>query len=362
MVLRASALIAALLGVLALPAAASAHKPRLCLTGDYSFLTPKQGVPHDFDASCTTDADGQDIVLFEWDLDGDGVYERSGASPTITHTYTSRAAFFDAGVTFTVRATDAAGETAVGSLWLDIIDDINSWFSYAPELVNPGDPIELEASADPWDPDTTHYEYAWDLDGDGTYEHETGPLGKTTMVAPDTLGLRPIGLRITDDTIVSTVRRQVEVLPRHPSRDQIPWNVPPALDTTAALPGAPASPGTTPLPVGPDAPAFEPTDPAPRTTVRRPRLKRIDADKRGLLLVYTNGPKWSRYRFVVKLPADRAASYGLPRRTVVFARGYLNFNGRGVGRTRMRWTKGAYDVFLRVRWSRVDIIGRRIKP
>ena len=61
-------------------------------------------------------------------------------------------------------------------------------------------------------------------------------------------------------------------------------------------------------------------------------------------------------------PADRAASYGLPRRKVVLARGTLTFNGRGVGRTaKMRWTKGAYRVFVRVRHSLLDIRGKRIR-
>ena len=45
-----------------------------------------------------------EIVSYEWDVDSDGAYEYSGASPTATHTY---AAPFDGLVT--LRVTDAAG-------------------------------------------------------------------------------------------------------------------------------------------------------------------------------------------------------------------------------------------------------------
>ena len=65
-----------------------------------------------FDASASRDADGS-ITKYEWDLDGDGTYERdSGTEPVVTRSYDRPEA-----VTVTVRVHDddgkATDETAV---------------------------------------------------------------------------------------------------------------------------------------------------------------------------------------------------------------------------------------------------------
>ena len=63
-----------------------------------------------FDASGSSDADGS-IVLYEWDFNGDGNFEQSGASPTSSHTYPVRG-WYAAGL----RVTDNVGAQATASL------------------------------------------------------------------------------------------------------------------------------------------------------------------------------------------------------------------------------------------------------
>ncbi|HEX8208320.1 MAG TPA: hypothetical protein VF587_19815 [Solirubrobacteraceae bacterium] len=361
MALRKSLLpAAAALALLALPATASATAPWACLDLPDGFMTPVVGVPHDISATCSFDGDGHDLVLYEWDLDGDGTYETStGGDSEVTHTWTDRAATLDATIDVGVRVTDAAGESGEWSEPLRLTDEINSWFTFDVPLVNPGDEVALAAYIRPYEVDGRTWTYEWDLDGDGTYEHSSGMLPDAIFVAPEAIGPRAVGLKVTNDLgAESVVRREIEVLPRHPSRDQIVYDAPTNMldapvpsDTPPPAPAPLVPAGTTELAPLPDQPR----------KVRRPKLKRIDADKYGMRLHYVRGPKWSRYRVTVSIPAKLAASYGLPRRRVVFARGTLVFNARGVGRTaKMRWTKGAYDVFRRVRQSTLYIRGKRI--
>ncbi len=77
-----------------------------------------------------------DIVTYEWDVDSDGVYEHSSASPTASHTY---AAPFDGFVT--LRVTDGAGRvglaTAVVHTSVDG-DELGAVEDNCPAVNNPG--------------------------------------------------------------------------------------------------------------------------------------------------------------------------------------------------------------------------------
>jgi len=355
---RVSVLLAAVVALLAVPSAAQATEPWACLDpkGD---RTPVEGEPHLLDASCSFDSDGHDLVLFEYDLDGDGTYEASsGQSPLHTHTWTDRGAHLDATVNVGIRVTDAAGESRTRTYRFRITDAINSWFLFSPEVVNPGDVVELKAYLNPDDVDADHT-FAWDLDADGTFEHDAGRLTETTMVVPATVGRHRVSLRVSDDQgNVSTVRREIDVLPRHPSRDLIPWIAPPNLED--APPPSDVPPILTNI--GPVVPDLSPAEPAEGTPKARklPQLRKIDANKHGIAVTYGDGPKWSRWKLAIQLPADRAAQYGLGRRKVVLARGTLVLGARGAGTVRMRWTKGAYRMFRRVDRGVMDIVGRRV--
>jgi PKD repeat protein len=49
-------------------------------------LDPDPGEPIEFDASVSTDLDGN-IILYQWDWDNDGVYDESNSNPRTTHTF-----------------------------------------------------------------------------------------------------------------------------------------------------------------------------------------------------------------------------------------------------------------------------------
>jgi hypothetical protein len=69
------------------------------------------GVGKPFTLSCTVDvpAGGGDLVAIEWDLAGEGAYERRGLDTTLTHAYDSPGTYF-----VTVRA---ASERDAGRIW-----------------------------------------------------------------------------------------------------------------------------------------------------------------------------------------------------------------------------------------------------
>ncbi len=134
---------------------------------------PSNGqIPLDVNFTCTaTDPDGS-IVLFEWDFDGDGVYDFSSATQSsVTHTYGTMGGF-----TASCRVTDDTGLTATARTTTLAIDarppgspsvqaSANNSTSRAagntPYAVNftatlfTGGPIVL------WE---------WDYEGDGTYD------------------------------------------------------------------------------------------------------------------------------------------------------------------------------------------------
>ena len=361
MALRRASALAVALAALALPAVAQATEPFACLTGA-SLDNATEGVAHALDATCSVDLDGQSIVRYEWDLDGDGTFETdTDVSPLTAHAWADRGALLDARVNVGLRVTDSAGESGTTTGEIRVVDTINAWFLFQPQIVNPGDEITLRGVVAPsstWNPP---YTGAWDLDGDGTYETDTGPDDEVKTTAPQALGTHRLGLQITDGSgATSRVHREIEVVERHPSRDMIAYQAPINLGDAPTgavaptpIPDAPAALTPDPLPVAPTAP------PAP--ALRRPKLAAIDANRNGLSLRYTGGPKWSLWNVVVRLPAKRAATYGLPRKTVIFARGKIRFDAHGVGTSKMRWTRGAYRVFRQVRESLVEIRARRYR-
>ena len=87
--------------VLVLPSKA---KPYAWAGGPY---VRRIGDPMELNASGSYDPDGR-IVLYEWDMDADGDFERRSTNPRLMHTYR---ADFDGDIT--LRVTDDEGRTAV---------------------------------------------------------------------------------------------------------------------------------------------------------------------------------------------------------------------------------------------------------
>jgi hypothetical protein len=147
-----------------------------------------------FDASGSTD-DGT-IVKYEWDWEGDGIYDLdTGAVPTTSRIY-DRVGSFNP----TVRVTDNDSLQATASIAITtthnpaaptavIVPDITEGF--APIVVT------FDASGST-DSDGTIAKYEWDWDNNGTYESDTGttPTQGLTFVTPR---LYTMTVRVTDN-------------------------------------------------------------------------------------------------------------------------------------------------------------------
>jgi PKD repeat protein len=118
---------------------------------DYSPSAPTVGESVAFDASGSTDADGQ-VATYEWDFDGDGVVDATTTTPRATHAYGSTGAY-DASLT--VVDDDGATDAATRTVTVESSDGGGE----APPPVG-------GSSTAPRDPDGDgRYE---DVDGDGT--------------------------------------------------------------------------------------------------------------------------------------------------------------------------------------------------
>jgi PKD repeat protein len=149
--------------------------------------------PVAFDASASTDVDGT-VAKYEWDLDGNGTYEtNTGTTPTVTRSYS-----VPGDRSIGLRVTDAKGAVGTTTRVLTIQNQLPSAsFTATPNPVLSGASTSFDASASK-DPDGTIAKYEWDLDGNGTYETNTGttPTASASYATP---GERTVGLRVTDN-------------------------------------------------------------------------------------------------------------------------------------------------------------------
>ncbi|MEZ5338272.1 MAG: PKD domain-containing protein [bacterium] len=151
-----------------------------------------------FDASASTDSDGT-IVSYEWDFDGDGIWdENSGTSPTTSFEYTVGGSF-DAAVRVTDNdgATDVAHLSDGGGTGIDAQEPPLADITATPNSGPAPLVVSFDASGSS-DPDGSITLYEWDLDFNGSFETSTGSTPNTgsTYIAP---GVKTISVRVTDD-------------------------------------------------------------------------------------------------------------------------------------------------------------------
>jgi PKD repeat protein len=152
-----------------------------------------------FDASASVDLDGT-IVKFEWDFDGDGIFDLdSDIDATVENVFNLHGIFNSV-----LRVTDDDGATDTISV-LDLLEvgihvnappvadfDVDSLLGILTLLVN----FDASASVDE---DGVIAEVAWDFDGDGVFDEESGLLGLLTSHLYIAVGVFDPVLRITDD-------------------------------------------------------------------------------------------------------------------------------------------------------------------
>ncbi|WP_270040050.1 PKD domain-containing protein [Solirubrobacter ginsenosidimutans] len=119
------------------------------------------GVPVIF-AATGTDPDG-DPLTYSWDF-GDSTALSTDQNPT--HTFTTAA-------TFSVKVTVSDGKGGTGSATLSVVVQANRAPTISAATATPTDgvaPLAVTFNATATDPDGHAITYAWDLDGDGTFE------------------------------------------------------------------------------------------------------------------------------------------------------------------------------------------------
>jgi subtilisin-like proprotein convertase family protein len=152
------------------------------------------GQPVTLDATGTTDLEN-DALAFSWDPEDDGSFAAGG--PTLTTTFTT------VGVQHvSVRVDD--GHLATTKRVAVVVTTAPVAALSAPATARPGQLVTLDATAS-HDDEGPIAAYAWDLDGNGTFEQDTGATPATTVSWPDP-GDHTVRVRVTDGDGATAVR------------------------------------------------------------------------------------------------------------------------------------------------------------
>jgi PKD domain len=156
------------------------------------------------------------VTNYSWDLDGNGTFETdTGTTPTASTSYQSLGQR-----KVSVRVKDSHGTIAVASVNETVTRAPSAAFTFAPSPAVVGETVRFDGSQS--SDDSKVVDYAWDLDGNGTFETDTKANPKTTMKynAPGTVNVR---LRVTDDNgLQDIVTHAVEVLAQPPADTTAP--------------------------------------------------------------------------------------------------------------------------------------------
>ncbi len=163
-----------------------------------------------FDGSNSSDPDGS-IVKYEWDLDGNGTFEtETGTEAVAVHSFPAAGSY-----DVRMRVTDSSGNKSTALRTVTVTNRApTSSFTATPSSVNKGQLVSFNGSGSS-DPDGTIAKYEWDLDGNGTFETNTGttPTASTSYSAAGSFETK---LRVTDDkgaTAVSSKNVTVTLVP-----------------------------------------------------------------------------------------------------------------------------------------------------
>src|SRR4051794_29693116 len=139
---------------------------------------PKTGEAVTFKSTAHATGAGNRVTKQEWDLDGNGSFEATGA--TVTRSYPTRRT-----IEVKLRVTDAStpANTDVESRKLTVDDrpPVAS-FGWAPGLPAANEPVTFSSTST--DPDGPVTNLAWDMNGDGNFDNGGGPTAMRSFPAP----------------------------------------------------------------------------------------------------------------------------------------------------------------------------------
>ncbi|MDO9356602.1 MAG: hypothetical protein Q7T55_23085 [Solirubrobacteraceae bacterium] len=174
------------------------------LTATPSIARPDEKIT--FSAAGTSGGGGPST--YAWDLDGNGTFETTteDGAPSVVRAFSS-----PADVTASVRATDPYGHSSVATARYSVAPPLTASLT-APLDVEVGDDVALDASASAGGVGAKTY--AYDLDGNGSYETDGGSSA-TTKTSFKVQGAAVVKVLVTDargqtalaDTVVRVAER-----------------------------------------------------------------------------------------------------------------------------------------------------------
>ncbi|MCB1186092.1 PKD domain-containing protein [bacterium] len=225
---------------------------------DYNFLPEArlslrilgQGIPLpvELDASASSDEDGN-IIFYEWDFEGDGLFDAYGFEPLINHKYGTAGTFAPL-----VRVTDNSGgtdtfqanpfEATVAS-----VSNVDPSADIAATAVSGFNPLTIGfIGSGSYDVDGLLVKFQWDFDGDGNFDLDSGS-DSTVLHTYNDSGTFLARLRVTDNS-GDSAEDTIEITVLDP-----PANIAPVADVIASPSG-----GTAPLTVSFDAGGSDDSD------------------------------------------------------------------------------------------------------
>lgn len=167
------------------------QRPVALLSADRA--VPNVGDVVGYRATGSYDPDGNGIIGYRWDRDGDGTFEfNSGTNPFIQTSFATPGAH-----RLSVIVVDGLGASSLPTtLNVRVNKRPTAVISATPNpaVVNQQVMLSGAGSTD----DRAIVKYEWDLDGNGTYETNTGTNAQTAKMFT-TLGQAKVGLQVTDN-------------------------------------------------------------------------------------------------------------------------------------------------------------------
>ena len=166
---------------------------------------PAPGQAVTFDGTSTVG--GTHPYAYSWTLDGALLSGPGDDAAQIQRTFAAPGHH-----TIALSVTDHAGHTsAVPAESFKVAAPVLAEFTGSPGLPQTGEQVNFDAGASSGGIAPLHY--AWDLDGNGTYEDDTGTTA-ADQVSFTTPGVHTIGLQVTDaDGVIATITHNVQVAP-----------------------------------------------------------------------------------------------------------------------------------------------------
>jgi PKD repeat protein len=182
---------------------------RFSISRNPAVLVDPLGATVGFDASASSDDDG--IAKYQWDLDGNGSFERSGATLVKPNTiYTTPGI-----VHVRLKVTDTGGVSRTTEHVLFVQHAPHARLTLTPTVALVGEHVSIDASAST--DDFTIAQYDWDLDGDGTFEITTRASAGRVDTGYTTVGTRNVKVRVRDTHGLSSVATATLVVHRVPT-------------------------------------------------------------------------------------------------------------------------------------------------